>query len=112
MRRLRRAVDGQLIVGIARERRARQYFSPLGARQLVARRHAGQIAYLDRAGLRMVPLEMRRIDVDAPDEAGQRQSGRYTSRVPRVATPARLPAVHPFARDRCIHLRARSAPRL
>src|SRR5439155_24459682 len=65
------------------------------ARRHVARQQATHNADLDCARLRMVPVEMRRIDVDAPDEAGNAKAD-DTPVVSRPATPARLPAIHPF----------------
>src|SRR5262245_24896712 len=80
--------DREQVVRVAFERPARQNLDPVRP-----------VALVDRARLRIVPLEMRRLDVDAANDAAHTEAddAPVVNVGRQIAAAARLPAVHPLA---------------
>ena len=96
-----RVVDRKQIVRVAGELRFLQRLGPLRARDRVRRRIVPEVRTIDCAGVRIVALEERGMNVDAPHDAARAQpddapvmDARSAGR--GVAAAACLPAVHPL----------------
>jgi hypothetical protein len=93
-----RRADLEGILRVARELRARQDLDPARARrrELLRRRLRVRPARIDRAGLREVALEVRRVDHHAAQDPRHAQP-QDAPVVPGPALAPRLPAIHQLA---------------
>ena len=96
VRRAAPAADLEGVLAVSAQCRPRQNLFPAGGRERLRRGVARQLARLERAGVRVVALEVARVDDDAVDRAGKAQADQAPV-VSRRAPAPRLPAVHPLA---------------